>query len=83
MLDFARLAGNEPPRDYGKGCEAQRIRYVIGQLEKRVHYEVLTRVAKAKWTKVLKHNAYDVNAMAALCHRIATDLGSPISLNQR
>ncbi|MDF1845546.1 MAG: hypothetical protein P1U77_29410 [Rubripirellula sp.] len=75
LLDFAGMLNVSPPRDYGKGCEASRLRHVRGQLERRREYKLLTPVAKAKWTKALKHNAFDVQALAMLCRRIATDFG--------
>ena len=73
LLDFAEIMNVAPPRDYGRGCEAARLRHVIGQLDRRHEYQRLTPVAKAKWTKALKHNKFDVVALECLVRRIARD----------
>ncbi len=73
LLDFTRIANMQPPHDYGSGYEAARIRHVFDQLAKRGSYSRLTPVAKGKWTKALKHNAFDVLVLERLCRRIADD----------
>ena len=75
LLDFTGLINIYPPRDYGKGCEAARLRHVLNQLSRRSEYGKLTPVAKAKWTKALKHNEFDVRALNFLCQRIVSDFG--------
>ena len=73
LLDFTRLGDMPPPRDYGSGYEAARLRHVLDQLAKRGSYSRLTVVAKGKWTKALKHNEFDVVVLERLCRRIADD----------
>ena len=75
LFDFTRLMNITPPSDYGKGCEAARLRHVTGQLSRLGDYTKLSRVAKAKWTKALKHNEFDVRALGLLCQRIVSDFG--------
>jgi hypothetical protein len=57
LRNFMKLIGNEAPPCLRPA--AARIRYVMKQLGKRGSYTDLTRVAKAKWTKLLAHNHWD------------------------
>jgi hypothetical protein len=79
LTDFANIIGFPPSRCYGHGHEASRLRYVIGQLMRRGRYEALTPVAKAKWTKALKHNDYDVRALEILSKCVANDLATIVA----
>ncbi len=49
--------------DYGDGCTTKRLRDVEAMLAKRGSYQKLTPVAKAKWTKLLKHNRQDCRGL--------------------
>lgn len=61
QLDWnIKLVGMSLPTAFGPGNTASRIRDVRGQLFKRAgDFNALTPVAKAKWTKLLKHNYFD------------------------
>lgn len=64
LLDSYRaLTGRRPPQGYGKGVTTRRLNAVIEGLQKRGAYEALTPVVKGKWTKVLGHNRFDVDAL--------------------
>ena len=57
---FLQLAGYEVPKMHGPGNSAQRIKYVRNQLvKKNGNWSALTRVAKGKWTKAMRHNWHD------------------------
>ena len=60
MIDF------KAPGDYAIGKTTSRFNAVINALEKRdQQYRELTAVQKAKATRVIKHNRYDVESMIA------------------
>ena len=68
---------NYPRGDYlGKRETTNRLRAVIGMLERKQRYEKLTSVVKAKWTKVLQHNRIDCTGMCALTLRAAKEMGA-------
>lgn len=66
LQDFARLLGVASCPGYGAGRTTIRLRDVGGQLERRGSYARLTRVAKRKWTMLLRHNEFDCRWSAAL-----------------
>jgi hypothetical protein len=69
------LVDYEVDKAFGPGNSAQRIRTVRNQLVKRNgDYAAVTPVAKAKWTKALKHNYYDCDGLSAVMIRCAIDL---------
>lgn len=62
-----RLTNFPPPRDYGIRRVITRINYVLMALERHQNnFESISRAAKKKWTQVLKHNRFDVEAMEVL-----------------
>lgn len=62
LTNFASLTEFNIPKIFGSGNSASRLREVIRQISKRGSYEKITPVAKAKWSKFLKHNEYDLKA---------------------
>ena len=69
---YLKLIGYEVPASFGSGNSAGRIRYVRNMLNDRNgDYSKLTPVAKAKWTKALKHNWHDCDGMRELLIQIA------------
>jgi len=62
-----RLTNFKPPRDYGIRRVMTRINYVLSALERHQdNFQNIPRAAKKKWTQVLKHNRFDVEAMEVL-----------------
>jgi hypothetical protein len=71
LASICRLIGFDAPADYAIGKTTSRFNTVISALEKRdQHYPSLTAVQKAKATKAIKHNRYDVEAMVELLNVI-------------
>ena len=67
LASICRLIGFEAPADYAIGKTTSRFNTVISSLEKKnQNYQQLTAVQKAKATKGMKHNRYDVEAMVQL-----------------
>jgi hypothetical protein len=66
----AASLGFERHPGYGPGLVGKRLRDVGGQLERRGSWDSLTPVAKAKWTKLLRHNDYDCEAMEVVLRRL-------------
>jgi len=74
LASIARLIDYPAPKDYAIGKTTKRINEVIAALELRQqNYQNLTSVQKAKATRVLKHNFFDVDAMVMLYKRIQND----------
>ena len=74
LASIARLINYPAPKDYAIGKTTKRINEVIAALELRKQdYKLLTSVQKAKATRALKHNYFDVEAMVLLCNRIKED----------
>jgi len=72
LASLSRLCGLEPPSDYGPGLTSIRFKAAITSLSKKQqNYERLGRSTKAKATKALKHNKYDVLAMEPMVHAIS------------
>ena len=68
---ICRLISFDAPVDYAPGKTTARFDTVISALEKKNHnYRNLTATQKAKGTKAIKHNRYDVKAMIELYHAI-------------
>jgi len=74
LKDF--LAFIEFPRGayLGERKATKRIKAVRDMLRKKGSFEALTPVVKAKWTKLLEHNAIDCRGMRSLVLRAATEL---------
>ena len=67
LASVCRLIDYKAPADYAIGQTTSRFNAVINALEKRDQkYRELTAVQKAKATKAIKHNRYDVESMIAL-----------------
>jgi hypothetical protein len=67
LASVCRLIDFKAPTDYAIGKTTSRFNAVISALEKRnQQYRNLTAVQKAKATKAIKHNRYDVESMIAL-----------------
>lgn len=61
------ILGSGPPRDHASGHTVARFETVSKALARREgRYEALTPVQKAKWTKALKHNRWDVEILRQL-----------------
>ena len=62
-----RVTDFPPPRGYGYGKTTKRINAVISGLRRRDQdFSALTNTQKSKWTNVLKHSRYDVEALEHL-----------------
>lgn len=71
LASICRLIGCDAPADYAIGKTTSRFNTVISALEKKNQdYLCLTAVQKAKATKAIKHNRYDVESMVALLSAI-------------
>jgi hypothetical protein len=71
LASICRLIGCPAPADYSIGKTTSRFNTVINALEKKNHnYLNLTAVQKAKATKAIKHNRYDVESMIELLSAI-------------
>jgi hypothetical protein len=66
-----RLTGFQAEKDYAPGKTTSRFNSVINALRLREqNFDNLTAVQKAKATKALKHNEFDVKAMSVLFNLI-------------
>lgn len=71
LASICRLIGCDAPADYAIGKTTSRFNTVISALEKKNQdHPSLTAVQKAKATKAIKHNRYDVESMVALLSAI-------------
>ena len=71
LASVMRLTDLNAPADYAPGRTTSRFNTVAAALQKRRHdFSSLTNVQKAKMTKVLKHNLFDVKAMPVLFEKI-------------
>lgn len=67
LASVCRLIGFDAPADYAIGKTTSRFNTAINALEKKSQdYPSLTAVQKAKATKAIKHNRYDVESMVEL-----------------
>ena len=66
LKDYLKLIGVYRGDYLGVRQTTQRIKAVEDMLERKGEYELLTRVNKAKWTKLLEHNKIDVEGMKSL-----------------
>ena len=66
LVSIARLIGINPPLDYGYGITTKRFNNAATKLSTGGSFEKLTRVSKAKLTKAMKHNQFDVETMVQL-----------------
>ena len=74
LISLSRLAGIEAPSDYAPGKTTSRFNALIKSLKiKNQLYDQLGRSTKAKGTKVLKHNLFDVEALPILYEAIMKD----------
>jgi hypothetical protein len=76
LTSFLRLARISVPRDYGAGKTTRRLRMVEEQLDERGTYSRLTPRAKASWVQVIRHNRFDVAALAELAMLMSGSPGS-------
>lgn len=75
LSEYMKLIGYPVPSAHGPGNTGQRIRYVRQQLlSKHGEYADITRVAKGKWTNLLKHNWHDCGGLREILVRVAIDL---------
>ena len=75
LSEYMKLIGYPVPPAHGPGNTGRRIRYVRQQLlSKHGEYSALTRVAKGKWTNLLKHNWHDCGGLREILVRVAIDL---------
>lgn len=75
LAEFEKCLGIERPPHFGYQKAAKRLRDTLTQLGRRFEYDLLTPVAKAKWTKLLDYNAVDVESLVRLVRRAGDDLG--------
>ena len=73
LHNYMGLIGYDIPRAYGPGNAAKRIRDVKTQIERHNAFADLSPVAKAKWTKLLRHNLHDCSGMRAVVQRCVDD----------
>ena len=66
LVSVVRLIGINPPSDYGYAITSGRFEYAARRLGSRGSFDSLTRVTKAKLTKAMKHNQFDVESMVEL-----------------
>ncbi len=71
LKDFLAFIGFKRPKHLGEKKSTSRIKSVRNMLLFRERYELLTPVAKAKWTKLLHHNEIDCRGMRALINKVA------------
>ena len=76
LASIMRLTDYTAPSDYAPGKTTARLNTVCDALNRRNKiYDSLTAVQKAKATKVLKHNEFDVKALDVLLKTIqSTDI---------
>ena len=60
----------QAPSDYAPGKTTSRINHIIKGFKVKKEFSKLTPVQKAKATKVLKHNHYDVTILSVLLEEI-------------
>lgn len=74
LISLCRLAGIEAPSDYAPGKTTRRFNDLIKSLKiKNQAYDFLGPSTKAKGTKGLKHNLFDVEALPILYAAIGRD----------
>jgi hypothetical protein len=74
LASVMRLTGFQAEKDYAPGKTTSRFNSVIGALRLRdQNFDNLTAVQKAKATKALKHNEFDVKAMSVLFDLISKE----------
>jgi hypothetical protein len=66
LVSMVRLIEVHPPCDYGYGITSGRFGYVAERLASCKSFEKLSRVAKVKLTRAMKHNKFDVETMVQL-----------------
>ena len=68
---YEGVVGYHVPPGLGPGLTGKRLRDVRGQLVRHGgDFSKLTRVAKAKWTKLLRHNHHDCQGMRAVLRHV-------------
>lgn len=71
LASIMRMTDHTAPSDYAPGKTTQRINSVINALDKKKgDFEKITPINKAKFTKLLKHNEFDVLALVHLFDQI-------------
>jgi len=74
LASVMRLTSFQAEKDYAPGKTTSRFNTVISALRlKEQNFEKLTAVQKAKATKALKHNEFDVKAMSVLFDLISKE----------
>ncbi len=73
LVSRARLVGFPPPPQYAPGRTTSRFNAVLDGLAAKSSFQKLTRTQKSKWTKVLSHNRFDVEALPFLLNGIRSD----------
>ena len=76
LKEFLELIGFERRPHLGEKKSTARIRTVREQISNNGHYDSISRVAKAKWTKLLEHNKVDCLGMEKLIKIAAREIGS-------
>ena len=71
---FELCLGIKRPSHLAPGNMTARLGAVLGQIEGRGSYDRITQVAKAKWTKLLDYNEFDVQSLATLVKRADHDI---------
>lgn len=69
LKEFLLLIEYPRPRNLGSRQTTQRLHHVRDMLQRRGEYQRLTSVAKAKWTRLLKHNRIDCFGLRELMRR--------------
>ena len=74
LASVMRLTSFQAEKDYAPGKTTRRFNAVISALKlKEQNFDNLTAVQKAKATKALKHNEFDVKAMSVLFDLISKE----------
>lgn len=66
LKKYLEMIGFDRPPHLGERKSTKRIRDVMNGIEKKVDYQKLKPVQKAKWTKLLDHNETDVKGIEAI-----------------
>ena len=76
LKDFLKFIKFPRGAHLGYRKSTKRIRAARDMIVRKGSYEALTAVAKAKWTKLLQHNAIDCRGMQALVRRAAKEMAA-------
>lgn len=76
LKDFLKFIGYHRGSHLGDKKTTSRLRAVRDMIVRRGNYELLTPVAKGKWTKLLEHNLIDCDGMRELVIKAAKEMAN-------